>query len=878
MTELVSPEAAAPSRWRATLDAGLAILRRAPLTIGVVVALWVIGLATRSILRGPSESLLDRIGLGVPALADGRWWTLLTGGMWAKGFTAYLVVTAIYLLLVAPAESRLGWRMTGLLLVVSQVGGALFGLGVVWVAARIDDESWLGNLASDISITPAAAVFGVGLAFSFRMTALWRRRTRLVLLGVVLVAALYVGFLHDVVRATGAAVGLGAGWLLLHRRAPTTTTTTTTPATLQELRGSSADQVIPGEASAAGAGAGRGPRLYGSSHAETRVLVALVVAVSALGALVAALVPMPIGPLATYNDFFVSPPPDAATVAGICADPTLADDCRQLRAEDVFAGPTGFIMSILPALALLVIAEGLRRGKRLAWWLALGINVALIGLATWFVIEAMVNDRADIPDAGAFLWDSLTPLALPLVTLIVLLFTRRHFDLAIPRPALRRLGIIVGGGLVLASLAYLLIGYAIRDQFDPPATFGALLGDLPARFLPPAYLGLFNADVVPAGRGARLLAGGIGAIFWVVTLVALLFAFRRSGELSPQGAKAKARGVLESGGSTLSYMATWPGNDYWFTGDGKAALAYRVIGSVALTTGEPFGEAASRAAAVGEFSAYCDEHGWTPCLYSVTEECNRVTEQMGWRSVQVAEDTVVPLKDLEFTGKKWQDIRTALNKAAKAGVTAEWFTYAKAPLSITDQIRSISEEWVADKGLPEMGFTLGGLDELSDEHVRCLVAVDADRTVHGVTSWMPVYRDGRPVGWTLDFMRRRSDGFRGVMEFLIASAALGFQKEGAEFLSLSGAPLARLDRGEQPGALQRMLDVAGRTLEPVYGFRSLFNFKAKFQPSYEPMYMTYPDPAALPAIGQAIGKAYLPHVTPGQMFRLTQRFLKRPEE
>ena len=35
-------------------------------------------------------------------------------------------------------------------------------------------------------------------------------------------------------------------------------------------------------------------------------------------------------------------------------------------------------------------------------------------------------------------------------------------------------------------------------------------------------------------------------------------------------------------------------------------------------------------------------------------------------------------------------------------------------------------------------------------------------------------------------------------------------------------------RGGQPYALQRLLDVSGRTLEPVYGFRSLLAFKAKF--------------------------------------------------
>ena len=52
----------------------------------------------------------------------------------------------------------------------------------------------------------------------------------------------------------------------------------------------------------------------------------------------------------------------------------------------------------------------------------------------------------------------------------------------------------------------------------------------------------------------------------------------------------------------------------------------------------------------------------------------------------------------------------------------------------------ISQEWLGDKELPEMGFTLGGVDEALDPR-------GAGRPrrwtptgqVHGVTSWMPVY-------------------------------------------------------------------------------------------------------------------------------------------
>lgn len=56
-----------------------------------------------------------------------------------------------------------------------------------------------------------------------------------------------------------------------------------------------------------------------------------------------------------------------------------------------------------------------------------------------------------------------------------------------------------------------------------------------------------------------------------------------------------------------------------------------------------------------------------------------------------------------------------------------------------------------------------------------------------------------------------------------------------------------------------MLDLSG-ALEPVYGFRSLLAFKAKFRPEYRPLYMAYPDTATLPPIATAITRAYLPNL------------------
>ncbi len=347
---------------------------------------------------------------------------------------------------------------------------------------------------------------------------------------------------------------------------------------------------------------------------------------------------------------------------------------------------------------------------------------------------------------------------------------------------------------------------------------------------------------------------------------------RRLATASNQPEKAKEL-LRRWGGDTISWMTTWPENRQLVTADGESYVAYRRHAGVAVALGDPVGPRDATADTLKAFIAACDKAGIIPYMFSCTARTTAVTDALGWHSVQVAEDNLIDLPTLEFKGKKWQDIRTALNKAPKEGISFRMVTLADEPWSMVNKVENISAEWLGEKKLPEMGFTLGGLTEALDPEVRVGLAVDAAGTVHGVTSWMPVYGEGGVVrGWTLDLMRRGPEGsYRAAMEFLIASSCLYFKEQGAEFVSLSGAPLARSDGDAAPGtAVEKLMDTLGAQLEPVYGFRSLHQFKAKFQPRLSPIYMAYRDDADLPRIGIAITRAYLPTAGVGDMLAVVR--------
>lgn len=173
---------------------------------------------------------------------------------------------------------------------------------------------------------------------------------------------------------------------------------------------------------------------------------------------------------------------------------------------------------------------------------------------------------------------------LPAVTLIVLLVTRRRFDQGTGRGAARTLTAAVTAALGLACGAFLLLGYLLRDHFSPRPQFGVLAQDLPTRFLAGR---LSSNHFVPADPAGRLLYIWVFLLFWIVILGALTAFFRHTRPYRDADAADRARAILTRGGSTLSYMSTWTGNQYWFSPLGQAAIAYRAIAAVAVTVGGP---------------------------------------------------------------------------------------------------------------------------------------------------------------------------------------------------------------------------------------------------------------------------------------------------
>ncbi|RSX50657.1 hypothetical protein D2E23_1322 [Bifidobacterium callimiconis] len=773
---------------------------------------------------------------------------LVQGMLYVVPLALLLVMHPLRLLLDIPvllvagsvAESRFGAAKTAWVALICSIGGIAAGMGVS-VAVNGHSVAWSSMARLGTVLGPLAVAVGPLMAASAFTSLLWRHRIRVIGYAIVATLVLYRGEPGDYCILAAALFGHLLGYLMAQRDE-------------EHMQWN-----------------------HGSVF-ETRRMLGIVSAVFALGPLVAMSSPIHHGPLSTLG-LLLGPNSLDNTRLQQCLNGANSMDCFVQYRLQRLSMPGGIIVSLLPCAFMLAVSWGLFKGRRLAAWTSI---IANIGTAALAVVYYLVFPLSQSPDGMRALiahgaWRSaLFTALLPIAFALVVAMSMRCFRL---KTSGRRLATALTGSLgalIALCAAYLIIGLTRPNEFTIRPGMGLLIEEMPRRFLPIGFLNEVTPDFLPRPHTiASAVYQGIGPVFWIVAILAALWCFTDAA-LEGHEAQAKASKLVEIDGESMSFMGTWDGNRYWFSPSGNSVIAYRVEHGIALTVTGPFGDKTEWEQDFRDFIAYCTEQSWTPVFYSVHAEQRELLASMGWQSLDVGTEMVVLPAQWQTRGKKWQDVRTAINKAKRDGVTDVLTTFEQAPLSVQSQIMDISEQWAEEKSLPEMKFTLGGVEELLDPRVRLLCAVDADGTVQAVTSWLPTWRDGQIVGWTLDFMRHRPDSANGVMEFLIARMAERLKDEGAEFMSLSAAPLAGISvmelENQSAGVefLQHVLMAVADIIEPVYGFHSLFRFKKKFQPQEQGVYICYPDSSRLVQIALAVVQSYLPGMKPADVVRFVK--------
>jgi phosphatidylglycerol lysyltransferase len=463
-----------------------------------------------------------------------------------------------------------------------------------------------------------------------------------------------------------------------------------------------------------------------------------------------------------------------------------------------------FVASVA-GVGLLLLANGLRRRLDAAYHL----SVIVLGVG---ILASLLK---------GFDWEEALALAMALT---MLLPARRHFYrraalLAEPLSP----GWIASVGVALAATVWL--GFFSFKHVD------------------------FSADLwwqfATTADAPRFLRASVG-----IAVAAILFAtarLLRSPVMQPAPPTAddlaRAKAITRTAHGSEANLALLGDKSLLFSRSGRSFIQYGVMKRSWVSLGDPVGEPAEFAELVWEFSELADRHGAWPVFYEVHREYLPIYIDLGLTLLKLGEEARVKLDAFSLDGGHRKGQRRLVKDVEASGVTFTVLPAENVPDHL-EELRQVSDAWLATKRTREKGFSLGFFDGDYLAHFPIAVAMQDGRIVAFANIWT----SGARQELSVDLMRFMPEAPRSVMEYLFIQLMLWGKNEGYDWFCLGMAPLSGFEAHPLAPVWNRLGNLLFRQGEHFYNFRGLRQYKDKFDPIWEPKYLASRAGFALPRI------------------------------
>lgn len=344
--------------------------------------------------------------------------------------------------------------------------------------------------------------------------------------------------------------------------------------------------------------------------------------------------------------------------------------------------------------------------------------------------------------------------------------------------------------------------------------------------------------------------------------------------------REKVREYLNSySDNPISYVAIEEDKKYFFSNSVDGAIAYVIAGGVAVCAGDPICKEEDAAIFLVEFVTFCRQNDLDICFCQTTEKYLNYYKSLNFGILKYGEEAMFDLQQYNISGGKAAKVRQAINNANREGIKViEYKPLNKRNRELESQILEVSKEWLSIKKSSELSFMLGSVSLDNPMERRYFVALDENEKVLGFTVFTPF---SNKTGYYADVTRRRKEAPMGVMEKLIISAFEAMKAEGLLWGSLGLAPLANIkDEDSKKTMIDTLLEFIYENLNNFYGFKTLHQYKKKYNPSsWQPRYLVYYPKLFTPKVAYSIIKAQNPKgVTDFILTQIKQIFINNKEQ
>lgn len=296
--------------------------------------------------------------------------------------------------------------------------------------------------------------------------------------------------------------------------------------------------------------------------------------------------------------------------------------------------------------------------------------------------------------------------------------------------------------------------------------------------------------------------------------------------------------LLESCGHTSHTHLYYLGDKEWFwDSEHEALIVYRSIGKRRIVLGDPVGKPQSIKKVIEQFIANCYENKCMPVFYQTKSSYLPLYKHFGLHCAKIGEEAQVDLSSFHLNGKHWLKLRNRMNKFKRNGFSVE-VLFPPYSDSFLKRLQAISDEWLSNR--KEKSFSVGSFATEYVSRFPVAVLVGPDKNYEAFVSVAGDHRqfatgqeeDSVCRRITVDLMRYTKACPHGTMDVLFLSLFLWAREHNYGFCSLGMAPLA--NTGDF--IIGKLLYKYGSKL---YNFKGLYEYKNKFGPKWEDVYLVY---------------------------------------
>lgn len=193
-------------------------LGRIPVTLVTLAVLLTAGAVTGTLFApaDPDDPIITTMEFGLPAIREGRVWTVFTGAITFRDPEFYLFVGAMLGVGLGLYERRVGSLRAATALIVTHTAGVVVPALLLWPLAG-SSWRWASTLAGELDSGLSAGGFGVAAAATALLSPPWRARWRTLGTAFLVVQVLKSGLLWDLEHCTAWLTGLALGPRLARR-------------------------------------------------------------------------------------------------------------------------------------------------------------------------------------------------------------------------------------------------------------------------------------------------------------------------------------------------------------------------------------------------------------------------------------------------------------------------------------------------------------------------------------------------------------------------------------------------------------------------------------------------------------------------------------